>query len=100
MGESSDTLDTIIDNYVTKRLNDMQGLFVSIHYTDLKTFTNTAGHLRVILNATHKNPDHFLPGMELIFYLADKIANLKLTANSKARALKAREAYNQLKEKE
>lgn len=100
LGESSDTLDSIIDNYVTKRLNDMQGLFISIHYTDLKTFTNTAGHLRVILNATHKNPDQFLPGMELIFYLVDKIASLKLTANSKARALKAREAYNQLKEKE
>lgn len=100
LGESSDTLDSIIDNYVTKRLNDMQGLFISIHYTDLKTFTNTAGHLRVILNSTHKNPDQFLPGMELIFYLADKIANLKLTANSKARALKARETYNQLKEKE
>lgn len=100
LGESSDTLDSIIDNYVTKRLNDMQGLFISIHYTDLKTFTNTAGHLRVILNATHKNPDQFLPGMELIFYLVDKIASLKLTANSKARALKARETYNQLKEKE
>lgn len=100
LGESSDTLDAIIDNYAAKRLNDMQGLFISIHYTDLKTFSNTAGHLRVILNATHKNPDQFLPGMELVFYLVDKIASLKLSANSKARALKAREAYNQLKEKE
>jgi hypothetical protein len=35
----------------------------------------------------------------LIFYLTDKIAGLKLTSNSKAKALKAREAYNQLKEK-
>lgn len=78
----------------------MQGLFVSIHYTDLKTFTNSSGHLRVILNAAHKNHDQFLPGMELIFYLADKIAGLKLTANSKTRALKARESYNQLKEKD
>jgi hypothetical protein len=38
--------------------------------------------------------------MELIFYLADKLASFKLTANSKAKALKAREAYNQSKEKE
>jgi hypothetical protein len=93
-------VDSVIDNYVSKRLNDMQGLFISIHYTDLKTYTNSKGHLRVVLNASHKNPEQFLPAVELIFYLADKIAGLKLTANSKARALKARESYNQLKEKE
>ncbi|XP_031472531.1 uncharacterized protein LOC116244811 [Nymphaea colorata] len=100
LGESAETVDTVIDNFVTKRLNDMQGLFVSIHYTDLKTFTNSSGHLRVVLNANHKNPDQFLPALEVVLYIADKVAGLKLTANAKARALKAREAYNQLKEKE
>jgi hypothetical protein len=100
LGESSETVDTVVDNFVTKRLNDMQGLFISIHYTDLKTFTNSPGHLRVVLNLSHKNPDQFQPGVELVLYLADKIAGLKLTANAKTRALKAREAYSQLKEKE
>lgn len=99
LGESSDTLDSIFDNYVTKRLNDTQGLFVSIHYTDLKMYSNSNGHLRVVLNAAHKNHDHFLTAIEVVFNIVDKIAGLKLTSNSKARALKAREVYNQLKEK-
>jgi hypothetical protein len=54
----------------------------------------------VVLNATYKNSGHFLPAIELVFYLADKLAGLKLTANSKAKAIKARDAYNQLKEKQ
>ena len=83
-----------------KRLNDVQGLFVSIHYTDLKMYSNSNGHLRVVLNATHKNDDHFLTALEVALYIADKIAGLRLSSNSKARALKAREVYNQLKEKE
>jgi len=99
LGEASDTVDNIIDNYVIKRLNEYQGLFISIHYTDLKIFSNSTGHLRVLLNPTHKNKDHFLPAIELILHLADKIATMKLSANSKSRAQKAREAYNQLKEK-
>ena len=90
LGESSDTVDNIVDNYMTKKLNDMQGLFISIHYTDLKTYSNSSGHLRVVLNATHKQPEQFLPAMETIFYLVDKVANLKLSANAKAKALKAR----------
>lgn len=100
LGQSSDTLDSILDNYVVKRLNDVQGLFVSIHYTDLKMYSNSNGHLRVVLNATHKNDDHFLTALEVTLYIADKIAGLRLSSNSKARALKAREVYNQLKEKE
>lgn len=97
LGESAETVDSIVDNYIVKRLNDMSGLFFSIHYTDLKTFSDRPGHLHVVLNATHKNPEHFLPAMELIFYLADKLANFKLTANSKVRAQNARAAYNQSK---
>lgn len=100
LGESSDTVDAVIDNYVVRRLNDMQGLVISIHYTDLRIYSNSNGHLRVVLNSAHKNPEQFLPAMEMVFYLADKIANLRLSANSKARAQKAREVYNQLKEKE
>lgn len=100
LGESAETVDSIVDNYTVKRLNQMNRLFFSIHYTDLKTLSQRPGHLRVVLNATYKNPAHFLPAIELVFYLADKLANLKLTANSKAKAIKARDAYNQLKEKQ
>jgi len=39
----------------------------------------------VVLNTTHKTPEHFLPDMELVFYLVDKIAGLKLTVNAKAK---------------
>lgn len=37
--------------------------------------------------------------MEVIFYIVDKIAGLKFSANIKAKALKSREAYHQLKER-
>jgi hypothetical protein len=77
----------------------MQGLFISMHYSDLKTYSNSNGHFRVVLNATHKNPEQFLPAMELIFYIVDKIAGLKFSANIKAKAMKSREAYHQLKER-
>lgn len=77
----------------------MQGLIISMHYSDLKTYSNSSGHFRVILNATHKDPEQFLPAIELIFYIIDKIAGLKFSANIKAKALKAREAYHQLKER-
>ena len=53
-----------------------------------------------MLNLSHKNDESFLPGVELALYLADKIANFKISQNCKAKALKSREAYNQSKEKE
>ena len=90
LGEASDTIDNIIDNYAVKRLNDFQGLFISIHYTDLKIYSSSTGHLRVVLNPTYKNHDHFLPALELILHLADKIAALKLSSNSKVKAQRAR----------
>jgi hypothetical protein len=68
----------------------MNGLFISIHFTDLQTFSSHNAHLRVVLNSTHKTPEHFLPAMELVFYLVDKLAGLKLTVNAKAKAQKAR----------
>ena len=68
----------------------MSGLFISIHYTDQKFFSSSQGHLRVVLNLSYKNLDHFLPALEMIFHLADKIASYKLTSNTKAKAMKSR----------
>ena len=100
LGEAADTVDSILDKHVVKKISDLNGLIYSIHYTDLKMFSENSGHLRVVLNLGHKNEDNFLPGVELALYLADKIANFKISANSKTKALKSRESYNQSKEKE
>jgi len=54
LGEAVDTVDSIVDNYVIKRLNEISGLVSSIHYTDLKVFSQNSGHLRVVLNLGHK----------------------------------------------
>ena len=48
----------------------------------------------------HKKDEHFTAALELALYLADKISNLRISANSKAKALKSREVYNQSKEKQ
>jgi hypothetical protein len=63
LGESADIVDSIIDNYMVKKLNEFNGLFLSIHYTDQKMFSESKGHLRVVLNASHKNIDQFLPAV-------------------------------------
>lgn len=85
---------------MVKRINDLNGLILSAHYTDLKIYSEKSGHLRVVLNLSHKQEDHFLPGLELALYLADKICNVKISAPSKVKALKSREVYNQSKEKQ
>jgi hypothetical protein len=54
LGEAVDTVDSLVDNYVIKRLNEISGLVSSIHYTDLKVFSQNSGHLRVVLNLAHK----------------------------------------------
>ena len=59
LGESAESVDYLIDNYAVKKLNEMNGLFISIHYTDQKLFSESNGHLRVTLNAVHKNPAQF-----------------------------------------
>lgn len=100
LGEAADTVDSVLDNYVVKRINDLNNLILSIHYTDLKIYSEKSGHLRMVLNLSHKQEEHFLPGVELALYLADKICGLKMSASSKAKALKSREVYNQSKEKE
>lgn len=100
LGEAVDTVDSIIDNHVTKKLNLVNGLITSIHFTDLKMYSQNTGHLRLVFNLAHKKDEHFLPGLELALYLADKIASYKISASSKAKALKSREVYNQSKEKQ
>lgn len=39
LGEAVDTVDSLVDNYVIKRLNEISGLVSTIHYTDLKVFS-------------------------------------------------------------
>ena len=99
LGESADTIDQIFDGYVVKRISENPGLFMYIHYTDQKMFSNGTGHLRVILNGAYKDKTKYLMAMELVFHLVDKIASLKLTQNAKSKALQSREAYYASKEK-
>lgn len=55
LGEAADTIDSVIDKHVVKKITDLNGLLLSIHYTDIKTFSDSTGHLRVVLNIAHKN---------------------------------------------
>jgi len=61
-----------------------------IHYTDQKMFSNQAGHLRIVLNGAYKDKIKYLTAMEVIFHIVDKIAGMKLSQNSKAKAFQAR----------
>ena len=70
-----------------------------IHYSDQKMFSNSTGHLRVILNGAYKDRTKYLTAMEVVFHLVDKIATLKLSQNAKTKAFQAREAFNASKEK-
>ena len=70
-----------------------------MHFTDQKMFSNSTGHLRVILNGAYKDRAKYLTAMELIFHIVDKIASLKLSQNAKAKAFQARETFNASKEK-
>lgn len=63
LGEAADTVDKVIDNYVVRKLNELNNLIISIHYTDLKIFSESSGHLRMVLNLAHKQEDHFLPAL-------------------------------------
>ena len=99
LGESADSVDSIVDNYVLKKLNELQGHLISIHFTDVKVLSRNSGHLRVVFNLAHKNHEHYQQGIELALYLVDKLSSFKLSANAKTKALKSREVYNQSKEK-
>ena len=55
LGESADIVDQIIDNQMIRKLQDLSNLIVSIHYTDQKMFSESSGHLRVVMNLSKKN---------------------------------------------
>lgn len=61
-----------------------------MHYTDQKMFSSSSGHLRVVLNGAYKDRNKYLTAMETIFYIVDKMATLKISQNSKAKAFQAR----------
>jgi len=73
-----------------KRISENPGLFMFIHYTDQKMFSSGSGHLRVTLNGAYKDKSKYLTAMETIFYIVDKMASLKISQNSKAKAFQAR----------
>ena len=39
LGEAADTVDSIIDKHAVKKINDLNGLIYSIHFTDLKIYS-------------------------------------------------------------
>ena len=92
-----DSVDFIVDNNVCRKLSDLAGLVQSIHYTDQKLFSEQTGHLRAVLYASKKNEPKYLQAMELIFYIVDRIHNMKVSAKTKAKALKARKSFNATK---
>lgn len=53
-------------------------------------FSGSTGHLRVILNGSYKDRTKYLTAVELIFYIVDKMASLKLSQNTKTKAFQAR----------
>lgn len=54
-GESGDIVDSIIDNQISKKMQDLTNLIVSIHYTDQKTFSSSTGHIQAVFNLSKKN---------------------------------------------
>lgn len=55
LGESSETVDFIVDNNVCRKIAELGPLIQSIHYTDQKFFSEQTGHLRAIFLASKKN---------------------------------------------
>ena len=54
-GESTETVDYVIDNHVCRKIAELGTLVQSIHYTDQKLFSEQTGHLRAIFIASKKN---------------------------------------------
>ncbi len=73
---------------------------VSVHYTDQKTFSGAQGHLRVVFNIGDKHTKNYIPMMELIMHIVDRVSTSKLNNAMKQTALKSREAFNATKEKQ
>ena len=55
LGESADMVDTIIDNHVVLKTQELSRLIMSIHYTDQKLFSDYPGHIRAVFYALPKN---------------------------------------------
>ena len=72
----------------------------SIHYTDMKRFSNQTGHLRAVFYASRNNAKKYLACLELVFYMVDRIYNMKVPANYKAKAIKSRETFKANNEKQ
>jgi hypothetical protein len=77
----------------------MSSIIHSVHYTDQKFFSESEGHLRATLYASYKHEDKYLPALEFLLQLADKIHELKVPGAYKTKAFKAREIYNASVEK-
>lgn len=90
LGEGSEAVDYILDNNVCRKLTDLGKLVQSIHYTDQKLFSDKPGHLRAIFYASKNNESKYLAGLELLFYIVDRIYNMKVPASYKLKAQKAR----------
>ena len=54
LGEAADSVENVVDKNVVKKIKDLNGLLLSFHYTDLKTFSDCNGQLRMVLNLSHK----------------------------------------------
>ena len=39
LGEAADTVDSVLDNHVVKKLKELAGVIASIHVTDLQMFS-------------------------------------------------------------
>lgn len=68
-GESTETIDFLIDNHVVKKINELASLIMLIHYTDQKMFSDQSGHIRAVFYASKKNEEKYRAGIELIFYI-------------------------------
>lgn len=72
-------------------IKQLPGVFNSFHYTDQKVYSNSPGHLRVLLNISKEGEKNEL-AIKLVLYLVDKIETLKLSQNARGKCQVARDA--------
>ncbi|EGR30285.1 hypothetical protein IMG5_135810 [Ichthyophthirius multifiliis] len=92
----------IFDDQMLKSINQYQKWFSVIHITDQKAFSSSNSHIRVVLNFPSNNQEYqnFENIFQLIFNLADKVYSLKLKSKTKDDAIKERQLFDDLKNKE
>lgn len=71
-GENVESVDHIIDNQAIAMIKQLPGVFNSLHYTDQKVYSNSTGHLRVLLNLSKEGEKNEL-AIKLILYIVDRI---------------------------